>query len=358
MAADCDGGAIVEDGRSFSRALVPLLNTFLRAALRTGDQAFQWNAWCVETGRACNQSPEEPRIGLQALCVIGGSGPAMIEWSDGQSESEADVSQELLIFGAERSWRLAPSALAGHRFLITAFQHPAREHLDAGPAGFLKALGFVLDDPAAWTCPVRVGMDQERGRSAPAIYVGRHGAAQGLPTSPWRLPYSYNMVGGRAAALARYRQRLQEDESLKSGLHLLEGRRLACHCGPTQACHADLIVEAFGDLRRQLTTSPVAPTPTDREALAEAARRRTTAAVPLAKKLAGRQAPTKTWGRGDPVFVGRGARRRLLADGGGPLLPGSVAPRRAVPARGPGSYTTCPPRPGAPPLLRRKARRS
>ena len=54
----------------------------------------------------------------------------------------------------------------------------------------------------------------------------------------------------------------------------------------------------------------------------ESARRRAVAAVPLAKKLLGRQAPTRQMGVGPPIFVGRGARRRLLADGGGLCSPG------------------------------------
>ena len=320
---DAGGGACVEGGFGPSRKLVLCLNTFVRDVLRERDTFMQWNALVVEVGACEDRAAEEQRVGRVAVFGFGPGGRIpLVVWSSTR-KVEADVAAELVVFDSGLSWSCGRSRTASDPvFLVTAFQHPARDTLDPGQAGFLKSLGFVLDEPRAWAPPVRVGMHELRGRGAPAIYIGRRGRARTLPSSVWGLPYTAERPGGRAEALALYRRRLATDPELRAALPALEGRRLACLCDPTQLCHGDLIIDEFRKLQAARCTAHTLAPPTDTAALAEASRRREAKPVPMARKLQGRQSPTRQAGVGSPVYVGRGARRRLFADGGGLCSPG------------------------------------
>ena len=115
-------------------------------------------------------------MGRQALLVLGGTVPARIGVSTPASGTEADSAEELLFLDAEARWSFRQEDMRGRRCALTAFQHPTREHLTPGASGYLKAMGFVLDNPAALKPPVRVSLAEAHGKAAPAFYVGRRGA--------------------------------------------------------------------------------------------------------------------------------------------------------------------------------------
>ena len=52
---------------------------------------------------------------------------------------------------------------------------------------------------------------------------------------------------GRQTAIERFAEKLSWDSELQENLHTLSGKRLLCHCRPTEACHADSIISAFRD---------------------------------------------------------------------------------------------------------------
>ena len=54
-------------------------------------------------------------------------------------------------------------------------------------------------------------------------------------------------VYGRDVAIAKFREMLLQDKSLHRSLWTLSGRRLICHCRPTERCHGDVLIEQFRD---------------------------------------------------------------------------------------------------------------
>ena len=50
---------------------------------------------------------------------------------------------------------------------------------------------------------------------------------------------------GRAAAITGFRDALLSDQKLYDSLWTLSGRRLVCHCRPSEKCHGDVLIEEF-----------------------------------------------------------------------------------------------------------------
>ena len=50
---------------------------------------------------------------------------------------------------------------------------------------------------------------------------------------------------GREIAISKFGEEMATDETLQSELWMLLGARLICHCSAKQACHADVIIEAY-----------------------------------------------------------------------------------------------------------------
>jgi hypothetical protein len=76
------------------------------------------------------------------------------------------------------------------------------------------------------------------------IYVGR-------PTK-WGNPYKVGAGMGLSRSLELFREHLERE--LKTGtlnLDELRGKNLACFCSLTQACHADILLEALRAEKRQ-----------------------------------------------------------------------------------------------------------
>ena len=62
------------------------------------------------------------------------------------------------------------------------------------------------------------------------------------------LPYCTGDMGV-TAAISLFKLRLRRDTQLLSQVPGLSGKRLLCHCKPSAPCHADAIIEVFGDLQ-------------------------------------------------------------------------------------------------------------
>ena len=127
---------------------------------------------------------------------------------------------------------------------------------------------------------------------------------------------------------------------MRSGLPVkdlleLEGRKLACHCRLNQRCHGDVLIDLFSKLRESKIQDHSLPAPSDERARAEADRRRADGAGgTVSQATLDRQRPTLICGFGDPLWIGRGSARRLLADGGGLCSPGMWPPEKRHKPRG------------------------
>ncbi|MGH3679890.1 MAG: DUF4326 domain-containing protein, partial [Natronosporangium sp.] len=73
------------------------------------------------------------------------------------------------------------------------------------------------------------------------VYVGR--ASRGLPASQYANPFPIGKGGNRDEVLDRYRQEVVPTYDLTRLRADLAGRDLACWCGPSQACHADILLD-------------------------------------------------------------------------------------------------------------------
>ena len=52
-------------------------------------------------------------------------------------------------------------------------------------------------------------------------------------------------VYGRKLAIQNFAEGIRADQKLREHLPRLAGKRLVCHCLPTQECHADSIVAGY-----------------------------------------------------------------------------------------------------------------
>ena len=76
------------------------------------------------------------------------------------------------------------------------------------------------------------------------FYIGRGSRERGLEKSLYSNDYKVAQFG-RERAISCFAQKLRSDEELRSKLWTLSGLRLICHCKPSQACHADSIIDEF-----------------------------------------------------------------------------------------------------------------
>ena len=90
-----------------------------------------------------------------------------------------------------------------------------------------------------------------------SVYIGGwHRSAGGTvhQGSIWANPYELDGGVPRAQALERYRQALRARPDFPAGLYLLAGKKLLCHCPLDRPCHADVLIEEFGE---HLASAPV-----------------------------------------------------------------------------------------------------
>ena len=75
-------------------------------------------------------------------------------------------------------------------------------------------------------------------------HTGRGSSQRGLGRSPLCNSFTVSTNGG-ATAIRRFIEEIRADPKLLDHLPRLSGKRLVCHCLPTQACHADSIVAEY-----------------------------------------------------------------------------------------------------------------
>ena len=109
----------------------------------------------------------------------------------------------------------------------------------------------------------------------------------------------------------------------------LEGLRLMCRCTASQRCHGDIMIKSVNALKARSLASKSAPPPTDDEAREAAETKKALAKQDrVGQATRARQKPTKIGGAGEPIMIGHGDTRRLLADGAGLCSPGLWPPAK------------------------------
>ena len=68
---------------------------------------------------------------------------------------------------------------------MLAFQHLLRFRLRSKQLGQMKAAGFSVDDPRAWTLPQRIPFQLHLANANAACYIGHASPKQGLLASKW-----------------------------------------------------------------------------------------------------------------------------------------------------------------------------
>ncbi|CAK0903184.1 unnamed protein product [Prorocentrum cordatum] len=74
------------------------------------------------------------------------------------------------------------------------------------------------------------------------IYVGRGSRRWGLAASRWGNPFTISPERSREGAVALLAGWIRTQPTLLQSLETLRGAPLVCHCGPDQACHADILL--------------------------------------------------------------------------------------------------------------------
>ena len=91
---------------------------------------------------------------------------------------------------------------------------------------------------------VRGHLDAVRRLLKGDFYIGRRCRQRGLRRSLYANDYKVSEFG-RQTAIERFTEKLSRDSELQDNLHTLSGKRLLCHCRPTESCHTDSIISAF-----------------------------------------------------------------------------------------------------------------
>ncbi|CAK0838916.1 unnamed protein product [Prorocentrum cordatum] len=74
------------------------------------------------------------------------------------------------------------------------------------------------------------------------IFVGRGSRRWGLAASRWGNPFTISPERSREDAAALFAGWIRTQPTLLQSLETLRGALLVCHCGPDQACHADILL--------------------------------------------------------------------------------------------------------------------
>ena len=78
----------------------------------------------------------------------------------------------------------------------------------------------------------------------PDFYIGRGSRQRPLKRSPFANDFKVSEFD-REIAISKFGEKMATDELLQSTLWRLSGTRLICRCIARQACHADVIIEAY-----------------------------------------------------------------------------------------------------------------
>ena len=98
-----------------------------------------------------------------------------------------------------------------------------------------------------WVVPVRVHLDSIASLMSGDQHIGRGRRQRKLEKSQFCNPYKVSEYG-RGNAIRLFEQFLDSSSELISQVHSLSGKRLVCHCGVSQNCHADALIRKFREL--------------------------------------------------------------------------------------------------------------
>ena len=160
------------------------------------------------------------------------------------------------------------------------------------------------------------------------VYICRGSRQRSLQKSRYCNNYKVAEYG-RDVAIAKFRDMLLQEKSLHKSLWTLSGRRLICHCRPSERCHGDVFIEQFREgFSNAYDRTVGGEIPQEPRVLSCMAKLRAEPEVTkglapdddVPGKLAGHR------GRGDPMKVGVGYTLRELCDGQPPASLGRWAP--------------------------------
>ncbi|CAK0847024.1 unnamed protein product, partial [Prorocentrum cordatum] len=86
------------------------------------------------------------------------------------------------------------------------------------------------------------GLHAKLDQAGGPIYVGRGSRRWGLAASRWGNPFTISPERSREDAVALLAGWIRTQPALLQSLETLRGALLVCHCGPDQACHADILL--------------------------------------------------------------------------------------------------------------------
>ena len=110
----------------------------------------------------------------------------------------------------------------------------------------LSVFGDVFD-ATPMVLPGRGHLDTIKRPPKGDLYIGRGSRQRSLARSRYCKTFKVSQHG-RVVAILGFRDALISDRKLHSSLWALSGRRLVCHCRPSEACHGDVLIEEFRKL--------------------------------------------------------------------------------------------------------------
>ena len=149
------------------------------------------------------------------------------------------------------------------------------------------------------------------------FYIGRRSRQRSLKRSTFANDFKVSEFG-REIAISKFGEKMATDELLQSTLWRLSGARLICHCSARQACHADVIIEAyrrrFPNSFDQISDNGVTPTSSVLNYLP--LQRQEPESESGSSADEGVPGPGTGWvGKGEPMMVGSGYTSRAVCDG-------------------------------------------
>ena len=168
-------------------------------------------------------------------------------------------------------------------------------------------------------------------------YIGRGSRQRKLEKSLFSNPYKVSEYG-RENTIRLFEQFLDSSSKLISQVHSLSGKRLVCHCGMNQTCHADALIRNFRELHPDAfdRNGVNQRAPTTEELNLLAAHRQEPPGDDGSSADDGVPAKNSGWvGQGCPLQVGIGYTSRTVTD--------RVWPRRGVGPSSTGGTQNSPP---------------
>ncbi|CAK0820073.1 unnamed protein product, partial [Prorocentrum cordatum] len=86
------------------------------------------------------------------------------------------------------------------------------------------------------------GLHAKLDQAGGPVYAGRGSRRWGLAASRWGNPFTISPERSREGAVALFAGWTRTQPTFLQSLETLRGALLVCHCGPDQACHADILL--------------------------------------------------------------------------------------------------------------------